>query len=394
MSFNISRMKESGLYKYFVGAAVALVFVGAAFGGAMADRTWGLLDKYLPRQLAGTTVNSTQTVLKEESVVIDVADKVSPSVVTVAIKTKITTGRSPVFDPFGVFGQIPRRGTEKDVEQDIGSGFVLSKDGLIVTNKHVVSETDATYNVATKDGKTYEVKKIYRDPANDLAILKIDASDLKPVELGNSSDLKVGQFVVAIGTALGEFRHTVTTGVVSGLGRGITAGSPFEGFAERLDDVIQTDAAINPGNSGGPLLNSAGQVIGVNTAVSTEGQNIGFAIPINIVKDAIDNFNKTGQFTRPYLGVKYRMIDKNLALLNEVAQGAYVEEVVPDSPADKAGIKSQDIITKMGGVKIDGGDDAGLAKQIASHKVGEKIEVEVWRDGETKTFSVTLEESK
>jgi len=273
-----------------------------------------------------------------------------------------------------------------------------------VTNKHVVSDADAGYRVITKDGTTYEVAKIYRDPANDLAILKIDPSAgsgqaFKPVEMGDSSRLKVGQFAIAIGTALGEFRHTVTTGVVSGLGRGISAGSPFEGAVEQLDNVIQTDAAINPGNSGGPLLNSAGQVIGVNTAISTQGQNIGFAIPINIVKEAIDNFNKTGQFNRPWLGVRYRMIDQKTALLNEVPQGAYVQEVISDSPADKGGIKEDDIITQLGGQKVAGTDD-GLAKLISSHKVGDKVEVKVWRiaegqeEGKEVSLTVTLEEAK
>ena len=258
------------------------------------------------------------------------------------------------------------------------------QDGLIATNKHVVADTQATYKIVTKDDKTYDVQKIYRDPANDLAILKIDAKDLQPVELADSSKLKVGQFVIAIGTALGEFRHTVTTGVVSGLGRGITAGSPLEGAVERLDNVIQTDAAINPGNSGGPLLDSAGQVIGVNTAVSQEGQNIGFAIPINVIKDAINNFNKTGQFSRPYLGVRYRMIDQKTAILNEVPQGAYVQEIITGSPAERAGIAEGDIIIKP----------KDIAREVSTHRVEDKMEIEVWRGGETKTLTVTLEEAK
>ncbi|TSC53199.1 MAG: protease, partial [Microgenomates group bacterium LiPW_16] len=187
------------------------------------------------------------------------------------------------LDPFSIFKQVPPSAGGEKVEQDIGTGFIILADGMIVTNKHVVADTSAKYRVITKDDKTYEVVKIYRDPVNDLAILKIEATGLKPVEMGDSSKLKVGQFVIAIGTALGEFRNTVTTGVISGLGRGITAGSPFEGYVERLDNVIQTDAAINPGNSGGPLLNSAGQVIGVNIAVAASGQNIGFAIPINVI---------------------------------------------------------------------------------------------------------------
>lgn len=189
-------------------------------------------------------------ILREESVVIDVVEKYGPSVVTVGIK-KTQTVYNPFdnfFDPFGFF-DTPRNQTpqERKIEQDIGSGFVIA-EGLIVTNKHVVADTQALYRIFTKDNKLYEVEKIYRDPTNDLAILKINTpkGELKPMELGDSDQLKVGQFVIAIGAALGEFRNTVTTGVVSGLGRTITAGSPFEG-TENLDNVIQTDAAINLG---------------------------------------------------------------------------------------------------------------------------------------------------
>lgn len=218
----------------------------AVGGGAIADRLWGFkpLDKLLPR--LGLRVD--QRILTEESVVIDVAEKISPSVVTVSVQTPAR--RVLQFSPYGGFSQKIEGGTP----QDIGTGFVVSTDGLIITNKHVVSQTGATYKVVTKDGKEYDAKEISRDPSNDIAIIKIDASGLKPLELGDSGNLKVGQFVIAIGTALGEFRQTVTTGVISGLGRGITAGSALEGYVEKLDDVIQTDAAINPGNSEDPFL--------------------------------------------------------------------------------------------------------------------------------------------
>lgn len=331
-------------------------------------------------------------VVSEESVITDVVDKVSSSVVTVSIVKSRSLGKmfdvNP-FDPFNIFRE--SQGKQQKIEQDIGTGFIISEDGMIVTNKHVVADTEAKYKVVTKDDKTFEVQKIYRDPGNDLSILKIDAHGLKPATLGDSSKLKVGQMAIAIGTALGEFRNTVTVGVISGLGRGITAGSPFEGYVERLDDVIQTDAAINFGNSGGPLLNSSGQVIGLNTAISSEAQNIGFAIPINVIKDALDHFNKTGKFQRPYLGVSYKMIAKDLALLNDVPEGAYVQDVVEGSPAEKGGIKNEDIITKIDGKKITE-NDGGLAKIIADKKVGDKINVEIWRDGETKTLTITVGE--
>src|SRR3972149_11230435 len=225
-------------------------------------------------------------VTREQNVVIDVVKNVGPSVVTIGVEQTNDGRQSLRMGPFSLFfeAQIPRE--EEDEERLIGSGFIVSREGLVVTNKHVVSDRDAKYVVIDSKGTKYNVERIYRDPLNDIAILKVanpSATTFKEVKLGNSDNLEVGQFAIAIGTALGEFRNTVTTGVISGLGRGITAGNPFEGFVERLDNVIQTDAAINPGNSGGPLLNSGGEVVGVNAAVASAGQNIGFAIPINVV---------------------------------------------------------------------------------------------------------------
>lgn len=373
--------------KLLTGIAVGLIVLVAITGGAIADRLFGLkpLDLLLKRQDQSFRVGTLeQRILTEESVVIDVAERVSPSVVTVTIQTP--SRRILEFNPFGGFSSRIEGGQP----QDIGSGFIIDANGLVVTNKHVVSDTNATYKVVTKDGTEYEVKQISRDPSNDIAILKIEASDLPSVELGESTSLKVGQFVIAIGTALGEFRHTVTTGVISGLGRGITAGSAFQGFVERLDDVIQTDAAINPGNSGGPLLNSAGQVIGVNVAVAQGAENIGFAIPINIVKEGLEQFKTTGKFvSKPFLGVTYQMISQESAILNNVPQGAFVIEVIAGSPASNAGIKPNDVITRFDGVELKE-DNGGLAEVITKKKSGDEVDLEVWRDGETLTLSVTL----
>ena len=342
----------------------------------------------LPQAIVKETKNvETKTIVEEESAVINVVEKVSPSVVTVSAQTP--KRKVLQLNPFGGFSS----GEQGGEPQDIGTGFIVSSDGLIVTNKHVVSVGGATYKVITKDNKEYEVKEINRDPANDIAILKIDASGLTPVELGDSANLKVGQFVIAIGTALGQFRNTVTTGVISGLGRGINAGSAFEGFVERLDDVIQTDAAINPGNSGGPLMNSSGQVIGIDVAVAQGAQNIGFAIPINIVKESLNNFKTTGKFpAKPFLGVQYQMITKDAALLNDVPQGAYVVEVVSGSPADAAGIKADDIITEFDGRKI-ADEDGGLAGAIGKRKSGDSVKIRVYRNGQTLDFEATLAEA-
>lgn len=394
--------KKASVSWLVMGLAGVLLIVMAGGAGAVIDRMGFLkaLDQWVPAGVKGEvrqTVDLQQKVLTEESVVTQVAEQVSPAVVTVSISTKPRAQAPQQFfmDPFGFFGEQQFRQETKpeELKQDIGSGFVVDgENGLVVTNKHVVGEADATYTVITKDDQEYTVEKIYRDPVSDLAILKVNET-LPTIELGDSDKLKVGQFVIAIGTALGEFRHTVTTGVVSGLGRGITAGDSWGGLSEELDDVIQTDAAINPGNSGGPLLNSAGQVIGVNVAVSQQGQNIGFALPINVVKKSLENFNTTGQFDRPFLGVKYRMIPKETALMNDVPEGAYIVEVVAGSPASEAGIEPGDIIVKLNGQEIKD-IDGGLAKVINELKVGQSVPVEIWRDGETKEISVTMETAK
>lgn len=335
-------------------------------------------------------------IVSEESVTIDTFKKAGPSVVTVTEEASPQSSSNSPFDFSPFFGfQFPNGQNQQPSQpQSIGSGFLISSDGMVVTNKHVVSDTGAKYQIITSNDKKYTVQKIYRDPLNDIALLKIDANEnsgntLKPIDMGDSSKLQVGQYVIAIGTALGEFRNTVTTGVISGLGRGITAGSPFEGFAEKLDNVIQTSAAINPGNSGGPLFNSSGQVIGVNTAVSQSGQNIGFAIPINVIKDSLSNFNQTGQFDRPYLGVSYKMISRDIAILNSLPEGAYVQNVVNGSPADKAGVLNGDIIIKIDGQRIDSNNQ--LFGIIGKKKVGDKIKISLYRDGKTEDIEAVLD---
>lgn len=376
-------MKVTTFKKILIFFSLVVLVLAGVVGGVIADRKVSLpfISKFFPKSaLVGDNIK----VIHEDSVVTDVAEKVSPSVVTVSVQTP--TRNIIEFSPNGGFQQRPQGGQQ----QDIGSGFIVSADGLIVTNKHVVSDDRLKYKVITSDDKEYDVVKITKDPANDLAIIKIDASNLTPIEMGDSDQIKVGQFAIAIGTALGEFRHTVTTGVVSGLGRGITAGSAYEGFVERLDNVIQTDAAINPGNSGGPLLNSLGQAIAVNVAVAQGAQNIGFAIPINVVKKGLEQFNTNGAFaSKPFLGVQYQMISKQSALMNEVPQGAYVAEVVNGSPAEKAGIRVDDIITQLNDQKVSDNKD-GLAGVIASFKSSDTVTVKLWRDGKDITVSTTL----
>lgn len=351
------------------------------------------LNFNLAPKIPTETTREKRVIVDEESTIVKVVENSLPSVVTIGISKTSYIGEyyeiNP-FDPFSPFRRIP--GKEEKIERNIGSGFIVSSDGLIITNKHVVSDKNAEYLVLTYDNKKYKVEKIYRDPLNDLAILKINAKGLKPLELGNSNNLKLGQLAIAIGTPLGEFKNTVTVGVISGLGRGITAGSPFEGYVEKLDNVIQTDAAINPGNSGGPLLNSKGQVIGVNTAIAAEGQNIGFAIPVNVVKDLLEEFKRRGaRFERPYIGIRYKMIDKQTTLLNDVPEGALVVDIVPNSPAEKAGIEQGDIIIEFDEKRLSTKDEESLAKLILKKKVGERVVVKIWRDGKILTKTVKLE---
>ncbi len=375
---------------FWLGLGVGIFLVGVLLGGAAVDRSFGFdfLDRWFPPRVAedgGTLALLPKGVLNEESVVIGVVEEATVAVVTVSI-SKVQVNQD-LFKFF--FGLEQGEEKQEQIEQDIGTGFVISKDGLIVTNRHVVGEIGAKYKVATADDQVYEVKEIYRDPVNDLAILKIEVDDLKPLELGDSDKLKVGQMVIAIGTALGEFRSTVTTGVISGLGRGITAEAALTG-SERLDNVIQVDAAINPGNSGGPLLNSAGQVIGVNVAVASGSENIGFALPINIVRESIENFKATGEFERPFLGVTYRVISKKAAILNEVPQGLWVQQVVEGTPAGKAGIKEGDIMLEFDGEKL-GEEGEVLVKLINKKKIGDEVLVKIWREGEEKSLRVKLE---
>ena len=367
----------------------------SALGGAIADRLFVIkpLDALVKRTQIGLDLTpdseeTTRHIFNEESSIIDVAESAAGSVVTVSVKQERLVG-SGFSDPFSRFGGQPQSGRSETVEQDIGTGFVV-EGGSVVSNKHVVSDPTAEYKVIDRSGEEYQVTDIYRDPINDLAILRIEsATQLTPVELGESDELKVGQSVIAIGTALGEFRHTVTTGVISGLGRGIEAGAPFGSSAEQIDNVIQTDAAINPGNSGGPLLNSHGQVIGINTAVSSQGQNIGFALPINVLKASLDNFQETGEFDRAFLGVSYQTIPRDTALLNDVPSGALVRQVVEGSSAQKAGLLVGDIITKLDGRSV-ADDEKTLAEIINKKRVGQNLKIEYWRDGESKSVDIKL----
>ncbi|MBU0579316.1 trypsin-like peptidase domain-containing protein [Patescibacteria group bacterium] len=384
---------------FFLGLSVSILILVSFFAGAIADRVFVVkpVDFFTRKLSLPIAQNQLQTreeetsklgtLIAQKASIADVAEVASESVITISIKRKEQVIES--FDPFnlgfGFFG-FPR-GSIEEVQRDIGTGFVVDGGGIIVTNKHVVSDLSAEYLVIDKDNNEYSVTEIYRDPANDLSIVKIEGFEVSSLPLGDSSSLRVGEEVIAIGTALGEFRHTVTTGVVSGLGRGVQVINSGVGAVEDLEGLIQTDAAINPGNSGGPLLDRSGKVIGVNVAVSAGAENIGFALPINIVKDSLKNFKTTGSFQRPFLGVTYQTITKQAALFNEVPQGAYLIEVASGSSADKAGLKPEDIVIEFGGQDL---SEKDLATLINQYKIGDQVELKYYRNGETKTIKITL----
>ncbi len=330
-----------------------------------------------------STTNKQETVtLQEDSAIIDVVAKVSPAVVSI-----VSTRNVQSF-----FGTIQQQGA--------GSGFVINANGLIATNRHVVSDA-GSYKVLTSDGKSYDATVAAEDPLNDLALIKISANNLTPVSLGDSDKLKVGQRVVAIGNALGEYQNTVTSGVISAIGRKITAGGG-DGTSETLEGMIQTDATINPGNSGGPLINLAGQVIGINTAIDLQGTQIGFAIPINSVKSALDSYAKSGKISRPMLGIRYINVTKELAALNNMSvdKGALVTRgdsasevaVTPGGPADKAGIKENDILVSINDQAID--ENNSITSILRKYKPGDAVTIKLLRAGKEVSVSVKLGELK
>jgi serine protease Do len=323
----------------------------------------------------------------------ELAEKARPGVVNISTERTIKGGgrvfrhffgepygdrKSPFDDFFGPFQDQPGR---EHKERSLGSGFIMDKEGYIVTNNHVVAEADEI-KVKLSNGKEYDAVVVGRDTKTDVALIKIkDAGDLTPLPLGNSEALKVGTWVIAIGSPFG-LEQTVTQGIVSAKGRSIGAG-PY-------DDFIQTDASINPGNSGGPLLNLSGEVIGINTAIVARGQGIGFAIPIDMAKDIVNQLKDKGEVTRGWLGVQIRDLDESLANYYKVDpfSAVYVENVVPGDPADQAGIRSGDIIVSVDGHSVTSGRE--LATLIAGIPVGQKSKIVLLREGQKKTVSVKI----
>lgn len=316
----------------------------------------------------------------------DMVEKVSPSVVNIETRVVSTTyPNNPFFnDPFfrEFFGDefnLPRQ----NVQKGIGTGFIISEDGYILTNQHVVDQ--ASEIIVNVSGKEYKAKVVGQDYEMDLAVLKIESkTKLIPLKLGNSDGIRVGEWVVAIGNPYG-LDHTVTAGVISAKGRPLS----IEGRIYK--NLIQTDAAINPGNSGGPLLNTKGEVIGINTAVNAQAQGIGFAIPINTAKGVLDELIKKGKVIRPYMGVYLQTVDKEIAsYLNIEPTGAIIAGVVSNSPAEKAGLRQYDVIISIDKEKVKTSED--VQSILSKKKVNDKVMLEIIRDGKTMLVPVTLAE--
>jgi serine protease Do len=391
------------------GTFLQMIVAGLVGGGLM----FGLVNHF------GTSTTSQETTVEpttegqmailpgvEDESLIRLVEQRSAAVVSIVISKEIkqapSFGGLPFFFPFN--NQAPQgeaAGEAKKQQVGSGSGFIVTADGLIVTNKHVVSDEEATYTVVQSGGKEFPATVLARDPNNDVAILKIEGSGFPVLPLGDSDAIKVGQTAIAIGNPLGEFANSVSRGIISGIKRDVTAGSGF-GQEERLTNIIQTDAAINPGNSGGPLFDINGRVIGVNVAVAQGAENIGFALPVNDIKRSIAQVQEHGRIITPYIGVRYALLNEKSAkaLGLPYSYGALILRgqnitdfaVIPGSPADKAGLVENDIILEINGKKVD--ETNPMSKMLAQMEVGQEVTLLVWHKGETKEIKTTIEEKK
>ncbi|MFY9462397.1 MAG: trypsin-like peptidase domain-containing protein [Candidatus Sungiibacteriota bacterium] len=347
--------------------------------------------------------------MTHEEQIIQTVHKALPAVVSIIVAKDLDALEKQGFPFFGMPEELFEESEEEILERlpktdegkikiGGGSGFIVDSEGIILTNKHVVLDKDAEYTVVTPDEEKYRARVVARDPINDVAILKIEASGFPTLPLGDSNKVILGQTVVAVGNALGEFKNTVSTGIVSGLSRLITAVTDMQGHTERLRGLIQTDAAINPGNSGGPLVNLKGEVIGINSAVVFGAQNIGFAIPINKAKEDLADVKKYGHIRKPFLGVRYMPLNKILQRKFNMAldYGCLVlreksgKGVIKGSAADLAGLREADIILEAQGSKLD--EKTALEDILDKMQIGDEIKMKVWRKGETFDASAKLGE--
>lgn len=397
------------LRRFFLFTFIISVLVGAFGGGVFGFLSATIMQDFLgPKSLfeppSFLSLKSETPVTNEEALTIAAFSKVNPAVVSISLLKEVSG--TIIVEPF-FFGDLPQElvvpdGSSRKEKREVGSGtgFIVDANGLILTNKHVIEGREVEYRVQLFDGRMMSARLVAKDPLLDLAFLKIEASNLRPVELGDSNSLRIGQTVIAIGNSLSEFSNSVTRGIVSGRNRRVVAGGAL-GQSEVLEEAIQTDAAINPGNSGGPLIDLNGRVVGINTAISERGQSIGFAIPINTAKPIVASVKKHGRLVRAWLGVRYVILNKDIAEANKLPRdyGALIVEgaqnapaILPDSPAAAAGLKPGDIILEINGHKIT--EQNSLANEILKYQPGNLITLKVLRAEKEITIKVTLTELK
>ncbi len=390
------------LSRHYVAVVVLVSIVTGFFGGFAATAFLSARPELQHSLISGTTMQNRKVVLDEDSAIIDVVEQASPAVVSVVVSRDLNEFRRYGLpgDMFNFFGQRGQQSNTPNIQQvGAGSGFFIASNGLIVTNRHVVSDEGATYSIVTNEGKTYDAKVVARDSRNDLALMKVEITNAPTLDFADSTEVEIGQQVIAIGNSLGQYQNTVTSGIVSGIGRSVIAGDARD--SEQLEGVIQTDAAINPGNSGGPLLNLAGQVIGINTAIDQQGQLVGFAIPAKDAQKAVESYNKTGKITYPFLGVRFLMLDEQVAKARNISRtsGALIiagedlePAVLPNSPAEKAGFEDGDIIIDINGKTVT--TQNSLSKVLKDYRIGDKLQIRIDRNGKEQTLNVVLEEAK
>ena len=384
---------------------ILLSFVFGLLGGYMARiDSVSVIGKFFnPDVMTGSKKTEAEPVQVpfEDQAIVSVVQRGSPAVVSIVITKDVPRVRG--FFGFPFYNRSQDQGSSGSTRQTVGhgSGFFVTQDGYIVTNKHVVSDARAEYTVLTSDGKELPATVLALDPVNDVAVIKVNGDGFPALALGDSDAVQVGQTAIAIGNPLGEFANSVSRGIISGLKRELTAGVSY-GQEEVLRDIIQTDAAINPGNSGGPLLNLSGEVIGINVAVAQGAENIGFAIPVNQIKRAVDEVKRTGRIAVPYIGVRYVILNEDIAAEAGLPYeyGALIQRgenltdfaVIPGSPADKAGLVENDIILEIDGQKVD--EKHPLAVLIASRQVGDMVKLRIAHKGDEKEVALRLEERR
>ncbi len=329
------------------------------------------------------------------SIIADISEEVAESVVLISTERDVTLAEKhpfhddPIFRFF--FPEYYREEGRSEVRRGSGTGFIVTEDGYIVTNQHVIADSDRIFITRLGEDESQSAEVIWADYSLDLAVLKIEEDvNLNPIRLGNSDTIRQGDWVIAVGNPYG-FDHTVTVGVIGALERPIEIPTS-PGKSRQYSNLIQTDAAINPGNSGGPLLNIAGEVIGINTAVATRAQGIGFAIPINEVKFALEEIEKHGQVTLPWLGVYYQEVTPEIKnpLNLDSTDGVIVMDVIADSPAERAGLKAYDVIREVNRSRITSG--AEFAEKIRNTEPGEQIMLRIIRDGMAQLIFTTIEQ--